>query len=168
MERHLCNVFRAVRGIHPVRVCLLPVLTLVLLLTTITPRPASANLISSGIMVAGLIARGVQPYCPGQIGINGPMLSPGTGEDEPLVIHREPVTYPEIAKRAGFEGTVELLVSVDRNGRVAQTKIIWSDASRILEAAAEEAAAKFIFRPARQYNLAVSCQVIVPFKFVLE
>ncbi len=172
MFKHLNNIIENRRRKSAVSYAIvIPALIPALLLSAVTVPSAHASLLSCGVMAATYIARGVHPYAPAfQQQLSRPADAPdyAKGEDKPIVIHAEPAVYPDSARQVGFEGTVEVLVSIDRHGRVSETEIIWSDASRLLEAAAETAAAKFIFRPACQYDLQIPCQVIVPFMFVLE
>lgn len=148
-----------------------PGLVLIFIISAVVTPPVEASLLSCGVMAATYIARGVYPYSPLQPERPARPISVvevADGEDKPIVIHAEPAVYPDSARQAGFEGTVEVRVSINRHGHVQRTRIVWSDASRLLEAAAEEAAAMFRFRPACQYDLQIPCQVIIPFKFVLE
>jgi TonB family protein len=172
MSTHLFTVSEMVRRRGAVSYSMvIPVLLSILSASAALTPSADASMASSAVMAATFFARGVHPYSPIQVEPAARPLSLSDcadGEDKPIVIHSEPAVYPDTARQAGFEGTVEVLVSITSHGRVSKTEVAWSDASRLLEAAAEEAAANFIFRPACQYNLQIPCQVIVPFKFVLE
>lgn len=75
--------------------------------------------------------------------------------------------YPEIARRSGLEGTVLVHVLVDRQGRVAQVKVI-QGVNPLLDRAAETAARKCKFTPAKQRELNVRAWVAIPYRFRLR
>jgi len=107
----------------------------------------------------------------------GPAVLPGTGTGNPViwVNERNPVVlkqvlpkYPSLAREAGAEGTVQVLVRVDAQGRVVDTRVQASDTIEALERAALEAAAGFLFQPARQQGLPVPFQTLLAFEFKLH
>jgi protein TonB len=75
--------------------------------------------------------------------------------------------YPEIARRAGLEGTVIVNVLVGPDGRVKQVEIA-QGAHRVLDQAAAAAAWKCRFTPARQRELAVKAWLAIPYNFRLR
>jgi TonB family protein len=75
--------------------------------------------------------------------------------------------YPDLATRGGVEGTVYVKIWVDKNGKVAQTEVVKSDA-RVLDLAAREAAQQWEFKPALLKGKAIDVWVTVPFKFKLS
>jgi periplasmic protein TonB len=76
------------------------------------------------------------------------------------------VRYPELAKRAGVEGTVYIYAFVDVNGNVVRTEIVNDPGAGLGEAAAE-AVAQAKFRPGRQRGQPVPVRVSIPVHFRL-
>jgi periplasmic protein TonB len=87
-------------------------------------------------------------------------------EKEPTVVKRVEPKYPEVASRAGLEGTVFVKVWVDKEGKVRKAVVIKSD-SPIFEEAARQAAEQFVFTPAVMQKGPVSVWVSIPFRFKL-
>lgn len=75
--------------------------------------------------------------------------------------------YPEIARRAGLEGTVMVNVRVDRRGRVDRAEIIQS-VHPILDRAAKTAAMRCRFTPGTQRSIPVPVWIAIPFRFRLN
>ena len=75
--------------------------------------------------------------------------------------------YPEIAKKAGIEGTVILQLLVDVNGKVLKVKVL-KRLARDLDEAAVKAAYATTFYPAKQRDKPVKVWVSYPIKFILE
>lgn len=77
------------------------------------------------------------------------------------------IYYPEIAKRAGVEGTVKLLVSIDNSGNVIKTRVL-----KGFGAGLEEAALDIIqrenFYPAINNNITLPSEITVDIKFDLN
>jgi len=74
--------------------------------------------------------------------------------------------YPEVARRAGIEGHVTVLVLIDTKGRVeAVGKVIGPE---IFHEKAKAAAAQWEFTPAIQNDKPVRVWVSLPFKFQLN
>ncbi|MBT4485471.1 MAG: energy transducer TonB [Candidatus Latescibacteria bacterium] len=74
--------------------------------------------------------------------------------------------YPEIAERAGIEGNVTMKVLVNKEGLVDSVEVIGGP--KVFHKSSIEAARKTKFTPAKHMDRAVSCWVIMPFKFELE
>lgn len=87
-------------------------------------------------------------------------------EKEPVAIKKPSPTYPEIARKAGLEGTVWLKVWVDKEGKVRKAVVQKSDAE-IFNQAAIDAATQWVFTPALQQNGPVSVWISIPFRFKL-
>jgi len=98
--------------------------------------------------------------------------------DEFLPVEKEPafdmrrlqglVVYPEMARRAGIEGTVHVRALVDRTGKITRTIIDFSD-NRALDAAAMKAVQDYGYAtPAVMNNEPVACWVTVPINFRLR
>ncbi len=66
----------------------------------------------------------------------------------PRLLRKVRPLYPEIARRSGWEGAVELTLSVDTQGRVARVRVQRSSGHEALDAAAVAAARSYEFSPA--------------------
>ncbi|MBD3237955.1 MAG: TonB family protein [Candidatus Eisenbacteria bacterium] len=97
-----------------------------------------------------------------------PSAAPAVFEEPPAVVRRVAPVYPEIARLAQAEGSVAIGVSIDRNGRVVSAWVEESDTIESLEAAALQAARQFLFTPCRQSDVAVPCQIVLRFTFVID
>lgn len=87
-------------------------------------------------------------------------------EEQPERIENVVPEYPDIARRAGIEGTVIVRALVGKDGNVREAKVL--NGPKELHDAAIKAAMASKFKPARQNDMAVSCWVAMPFRFVLE
>jgi len=85
----------------------------------------------------------------------------------PKVKDRILPVYPEIAKKAGIEGSVLLHLFVDENGKVIKALVATSLESSMDEAALE-AARKTTFYPALQRDKPVGVWVAYPVRFRLK
>jgi protein TonB len=88
-------------------------------------------------------------------------------EKEPVIVRRVEPKYPEIALRAGLEGTVYVKMWVDKEGKVRKVVVLKSDAE-IFNQAAIDAAMQWVYTPALMQKGPVSVWVAVPFKFRLS
>ncbi len=77
------------------------------------------------------------------------------------------VVYPDLAKRAGIEGKVNIRVLVGKNG-VPKKHIIESSDSDLLNDAAVRAVMSSVFTPAIQNNQPIDCWVSIPIVFRLR
>ena len=77
------------------------------------------------------------------------------------------VVYPEIAIRAGVEGTVYVMAYVDEHGNVVKTEVIKGIGAGCDEAAAE-AVKKAKFKPGKQRGKPVKVRVMIPIRFKLK
>lgn len=73
--------------------------------------------------------------------------------------------YPIPAMRRGMQGVVTLLVAVDAEGRVTQVRLLESSGHGILDRAAQDAVAKWVFEPATENGEAVPGAARVPIRF---
>jgi protein TonB len=89
-------------------------------------------------------------------------------DSPPVPIKREAPAYPEMARTAGAEGTVMVEVTIDKNGRVVEARVIKSDTIPALEAAAVAAAKQWLFTPAKQREVPVKAKIVIPFEFTLR
>ncbi|KAA3616127.1 MAG: energy transducer TonB [Calditrichaeota bacterium] len=78
------------------------------------------------------------------------------------------VVYPEVAIKAGLEGTVYLKCLINTKGEVERTEILKSSGTDIgFEEAAQLALAKVQWKPAQQRDRSVKVWVSVPVRFSL-
>ncbi len=87
-------------------------------------------------------------------------------EKAPQPIKQVQPLYPEIATRAGVEGTVWVKIWVDKEGKARKAVVMKSDAE-LFNQSATEAAMQWVFTPAMQHNGPVSVWVAIPFRFKL-
>jgi TonB family protein len=83
----------------------------------------------------------------------------------PIPVRKFPAEYPESAERAGLRGTVQVKVTVDETGNVADARVEKCDAPNPLFGWAGAAAPKWTFQPATRYGSAVQATVVIPFRF---
>lgn len=88
-------------------------------------------------------------------------------EKEPQIVRKVIPTYPDMALRAGLEGTVWVKILVDKDGTPKKVVIIKST-TEIFNDSALKAASKFLFTPAVMNNGPVRVWVAIPFKFRLK
>jgi periplasmic protein TonB len=91
-------------------------------------------------------------------------------EKEPYIDIKElqrKVIYPDLAKRAGIEGKVNIRVLVGKNG-VPKKHIVESTDSDLLNDAAIRAVMNSVFTPAIQNNQPIDCWVSIPIVFRLR
>jgi protein TonB len=77
------------------------------------------------------------------------------------------VVYPEIARRAGIEGKVNIRVLVGKNGK-PKKYIIESTDSELLNSAAATAVMNSVFTPAILGNQPIDCWVSIPINFRMK
>lgn len=77
------------------------------------------------------------------------------------------VVYPDIARRAGIEGTVNIRVLVDKKGNPKKF-IIESSDSDLLNKAASDAVMSSRFTPAIQGNTPLDCWISIPINFRMK
>ncbi|MCY4613669.1 MAG: energy transducer TonB, partial [Nitrospira sp.] len=76
--------------------------------------------------------------------------------------------YPRIAKKSGWEGTVLVRVTVEKNGRASKVVVSRSSGRKVLDDAAVKAVRRWGFRPARDGNIPIQSVVVIPIKFSLS
>ncbi len=74
--------------------------------------------------------------------------------------------YPPFARKAGLEGTVVVIVLIEKDGRPGSARVARSVA-KVLDDAALEAVLKQRFEPARQRNRPVRVEMAIPVHFRL-
>ncbi len=77
------------------------------------------------------------------------------------------VVYPAIALRSGLEGTVQIRVLIDQDGKIIQYLVESAEYEVFVEPAVE-ALKQSVFSPARQNKLPITCWVSIPIKFSLH
>lgn len=77
------------------------------------------------------------------------------------------VVYPEIAKRAGVEGTVYVMAFVDETGSVTRTELVKGIGAGCDEAA-QDAVKKTKFKPGKQRGKPVKVRMSIPIRFRLN
>ena len=87
-------------------------------------------------------------------------------EEQPQRINAPAPMYPEMAERAGIQGTVNLKVLVNQKGYVDSVVVI--NGPTVFHSASVDAARATTFTPARQNDRPVACWVVMPFRFVLK
>jgi protein TonB len=88
-------------------------------------------------------------------------------EKEPVCIKKIEPIYPEIAQKAGLEGTVYAKLWITKEGKVRDVQIMKSD-SEIFNQAVIDAAKQWLFTPAMMKNGPVAVWLAVPFNFKLK
>jgi protein TonB len=95
-------------------------------------------------------------------------LEPAPGLLEPAsVLTRTDPAYSEAARRANIEGTVELEVAIDANGRVTDVEVVRGLPLGLSESAAE-AVRHWTWRPARTASGPVASRKTVRIRFLLH
>jgi protein TonB len=97
-------------------------------------------------------------------------LTPTKGLKTATPIYRRnpPPTYPRIARRKGYEGTVLLEVLVDREGKVSDLKLFQSCGHAVLDEAAADSVRSWLFDPGTLGDEPVEMWVRVPIRFQLR
>jgi protein TonB len=88
-------------------------------------------------------------------------------EKGPQIVKKVVPVYPDMARRAGLEGTVWVKILVDKDGKPKKAAVIKST-TEIFNEPAVEAAMQFLFTPAVMNNGPVKVWVSVPFRFKLK
>lgn len=94
------------------------------------------------------------------------VLQQGHVLDESRALH--PPRYPADALKEGKTGVTVLVVDIDAQGSVVGTQVERSSGDARLDAAAQEAAAKWRFNPAMKQGQPVASKVRVPVEFAMD
>ncbi len=86
--------------------------------------------------------------------------------EKPEIIHKETPKYPDLARKAGIEGTVVVTVTIDTDGTVEKAEVFKS--LPMLDESALDAARKCTFKPAKQRDKVVKVKMNIPFRFKLR
>jgi TonB family protein len=92
---------------------------------------------------------------------------PVPAQAELEVVHVERPIYPPRAVQLSIQGTVEVMMLVDAQGRVSQVFVVDPESQPLLEIAAVEAAERFLFKPYQVGGRATPFWVRLPFMFHL-
>jgi TonB family protein len=139
------------------------------------PRPNTDTTVSPNRGYGFDVPGGDQgPLGPGEPGVGGyegsenePPADYVPYEKAPEAVKQVQPKYPDLATRAGLEGTVWVKIWVDKEGKPKKAVVQKSDAE-IFNQPATEAAMGWIFTPAMMKNGPVSVWVSIPFRFKLQ
>lgn len=114
-------------------------------------------------------AGGASEAAPGETGHRSPFPPPPGGEalEAAVLVSRVEPSYPERARRAGIEGTVELEVGISANGDITDIEVVRGLPLGLSEAAAE-AIRRWKYRPARGGDGPVASRKTVRILFTLR
>jgi periplasmic protein TonB len=88
-------------------------------------------------------------------------------EKQPVPVKQVQPEYPDLARRAGIEGTVWVKILVDKEGKAKKALVLKSDAD-VFNDNAIAAAKQWVFTPAMMNNGPVAVWAMVPFRFKLN
>jgi protein TonB len=96
---------------------------------------------------------------------------PGMGEfqvveEQPVLIKKVVPIYPDLARKAGLEGTVYILALVDLDGTIK--RVVIQKGSDMFNEAAISAVKQWVYKPAINANQPVKVWVGIPVKFNLR
>ena len=77
-------------------------------------------------------------------------------------------SYPLLARKRGYQGTVYLRVQIQPDGRVGRLAIDRSSGFEILDRVAMDSVKEWTFLPARKSGKPVDSWVVLPVKFKLD
>jgi protein TonB len=97
--------------------------------------------------------------------VDGPRVA-GIHVSEPVKMRHVDPVYPELARSAGVQGTVVIECLIERDGRVARTRVIRS--IPLLDAATLAAVARWRYRPTLVNGVAVPVLMTVTVNFKLR
>lgn len=92
--------------------------------------------------------------------------APGLVEP-PVILKRFEPTYPDLARRAGIDGIVELEVSIDATGKVTEVEVVRGLPLGLSQSAAD-AVRRWTYRPARTADGPVASRKSVRIRFTLS
>jgi len=89
-------------------------------------------------------------------------------EAVPLYNINPPPRYPKVAIKRGYQGTVELMVLINENGKVADLWLFKSSGYSILDQAALQSVKNWSFTPGSRGSQKIEMWVRVPVRFQLQ
>ena len=90
-----------------------------------------------------------------------------SGLEAPVALHREAPAYPDAVRDIGIEGSVEVALTILRDGSVGWVKVLHADPSGYFEQAAVAGVRSWRFEPARQNAVPVECRLLTRVQFTL-
>ncbi|MBW2591131.1 MAG: energy transducer TonB [Deltaproteobacteria bacterium] len=97
------------------------------------------------------------------------MLGPQTIlEARPIYRINPPPSYPNIARKRGYQGNVVLEALIDKKGKVLDLRIFSSSGHRILDKTAIASVKKWLFEPGMRGSDKIEMWVRVPIRFKLN
>lgn len=93
-----------------------------------------------------------------------------TFDTPPVVKAQIPAQYPQQAKEQGLSGKIFVKVTLDTSGNVTDAVVEKrsNEQAAIFDEAALTAAKGWTFEPAKQDDVPVRCQIVIPFSFQLH
>ncbi|MFZ5894827.1 MAG: TonB family protein [Myxococcota bacterium] len=82
----------------------------------------------------------------------------------PELVHFEPAQYPAEAWKAGLQANVVLALDIDENGQVTKTEVP-QPAGHGFDEAAQKAALKLVFKPARKRERPIKARILFQYSF---
>lgn len=95
-------------------------------------------------------------------------MTTGPTVEHPALIGYPPPQYPRNARRLGWEGVVETLVTVDKEGRSVEVLVVRSSGHAALDQAALGALRQARFRPGSRNGIPETGSLTVTVRFRLE
>ncbi len=118
-------------------------------------------------ITASELAGGADSIIVDMEGANSPEPGQFVAFDElPVLLSAEQPVYPDLAREAGFSGTVTVNALVGKDGKVKRAIAV--EGPELLRKPAIEAALKARFKPALQGRNPVEVWVLIPFNFELN
>ncbi|HYM81272.1 MAG TPA: energy transducer TonB, partial [Candidatus Limnocylindria bacterium] len=87
-------------------------------------------------------------------------------DELPEAVRKVPPNYPQLAREAGVDGTVQVQALIGADGHVKDTRVVKS--IPMLDVAAVAAVMQWTFKPARKDGAPVAVWVAVPVRFSLD
>ena len=85
----------------------------------------------------------------------------------PVALEREAPAYPAAVRAIGIEGSVEVALTILRDGSVGWVRILQADPPGYFEQAAIAGVRSWRFEPARRNDTAVECRMLTRVRFTL-
>jgi TonB family protein len=85
----------------------------------------------------------------------------------PKPIQREAPAYPQAVRETGIEGSVEVALTVLRDGNVGWVRVVQAEPRGFFEQAAADGVRRWRFTPAMQDGEAVECRLLTRVRFAL-
>ncbi|MBU8910372.1 MAG: energy transducer TonB, partial [Desulfobacterales bacterium] len=87
---------------------------------------------------------------------------------KPLYKKNSLPAYPVIARKRGYQGTVELMVLVSEKGKVSSLKIFKSSGYKSIDRQAVKTVKTWLFEPGKKQGIPQEMWVKIPVKFELN